>query len=136
MSFSSTEGNEACVMNMITHASAYSLYPVCTFIERQTLVCGAIHEKATNALDKYNRRGWTAVHAIPIENFQSAADELKMRTRWLGDNRCWIIKVKGEKNDSTMDIEGNNISWRIRLIKYDETDKFVPKMDFKDNGVV
>ncbi|KAF8333776.1 hypothetical protein F5887DRAFT_921751 [Amanita rubescens] len=120
--------HSTCVMNMITHDCAYSLYPVSTFIQRETVVCGPMNKKALTALEKYKRRGWTAVHAIRTENFQCAADELKMRRRRLGDDRCWMMKHKGEEKDNS----GNNITWLIRLTKYAKTERFVPRMEVKE----
>jgi hypothetical protein len=120
-------------MNMLTHNRAYSFYPVSTFIDRETVVCGPTNEKGLEALDKYKRRGWTIVHGIRSENIQCAADELKMRTRWVGDNRCWVIDLdepKGNMDRSDFHYS-KNISWRIRLTKYAKTDKFVPKMEIK-----
>ena len=118
---------------MLTHNRAYSLYPVSTFIDRKTVVCGPIDEKGSNALKKYKRRGWTVIHGIRTENFQCAADELKMRTRWLGDARCWIINLDGiEQDKDTSIIDGTqNISWCIKLTKYAKTEKFVPHMEIK-----
>ncbi|KAF8329031.1 hypothetical protein F5887DRAFT_895306 [Amanita rubescens] len=123
--------HSTCVMNVITHARAYSLYPVSTFIQRETIVCGPINKKALKALDKYKKRGWLAVHTILTENFQCAADELKMRTRWLGDSRCWMINLEGE-NKEWSKLEGHNILWCIKLTKYAKTYQFNPQMVIKN----
>ncbi|KAF8315107.1 hypothetical protein F5887DRAFT_891585 [Amanita rubescens] len=123
--------HSTCVMNVITHTRAYSLYPVSTFIQHETMVCGPINKKALTALEKYKKRGWHAVHAIRTENFQCAADELKMRTRWLGDSRCWKINLKGD-NQALSNLDGHNILWCIRLTKYAKTDTFTAQMEIKD----
>ncbi|KAF8327495.1 hypothetical protein F5887DRAFT_898771, partial [Amanita rubescens] len=124
--------HSTCVMNVITYQRAYSLYPVCTFIDRETLVCGVFNKKSLEALKKYERRGWIMVHAIRTENFQCAADELKMRTRRFGDDRCWMISLEGEKKDMCS-VEGHNISWHISLTKYAKTERFVPRMVIKNS---
>ncbi|KAA1474460.1 hypothetical protein DENSPDRAFT_841051 [Dentipellis sp. KUC8613] len=52
----------ACVMNIISHAAAYSLYPTATFEARVALAFPRNQRRIIPALQKYADRGWTIVH--------------------------------------------------------------------------
>ncbi|KIM40832.1 hypothetical protein M413DRAFT_40033, partial [Hebeloma cylindrosporum] len=58
--------HSTCVMNIITHDKAYSVFPRATFEERRSLV----HVKDTDstALTKYEERGWQLIQDIKSED--------------------------------------------------------------------
>jgi hypothetical protein len=86
----------ACVMNVITHAAAYLLYPYATFCQCRTLVCNVVtHPQVArpqeNALQKYRFQGWDVDPTIhKIEDPQTSFDR---RRCWVGDDYCWTISL-------------------------------------------
>ncbi|KAI0029336.1 hypothetical protein K488DRAFT_15199, partial [Vararia minispora EC-137] len=55
--------HSTCVMNIITHEKAYSLFPLATFEKREALIIKCQHERERDqiARQKYLSRGWTMV---------------------------------------------------------------------------
>lgn len=84
---------EACVMNVITHSMAYSLYPYATFQQRRSLVCGSGGIKREEARDKYQERGWRMEQHIDILETRDRRSDFKVGRRWVGDARCWKIPL-------------------------------------------
>ncbi|KAF9061531.1 hypothetical protein BDP27DRAFT_1189021, partial [Rhodocollybia butyracea] len=90
LSFHST-----CVMNIITHNAAYSLFPSLTFNESVTLMTNRPHpltEKQRDALTKYKNRGFDLIDSIQPQvsgNPESALTFLV--PRHVGDKHCWKI---------------------------------------------
>ena len=61
----------ACVMNLISHEKAYSLYPRGTFKERRSFAFqreGLSEEAAQVAREKYIARGWNMVQSLTSDD--------------------------------------------------------------------
>ncbi|KAI0341020.1 hypothetical protein BDW22DRAFT_1296455, partial [Trametopsis cervina] len=76
--------HSTCVMNFITHTTAYSLYPRATFEDTKSLVL-LDTPLQSHALQKYQERGWTLVRQLHFPDF-----DLDLSFRSLVDNRTWI----------------------------------------------
>ena len=80
----------ACVMNVISCDTAYSLYPLATFEERKALICRPPYDDRTYAAhNKYYDRGWEVRedHDYAEERFILYAQ------RWIGDKHTWKIPL-------------------------------------------
>ncbi|EIW78017.1 hypothetical protein CONPUDRAFT_146078 [Coniophora puteana RWD-64-598 SS2] len=82
-----------CTMNIIAFDCAYSLYPVQTFEDRETLVTSKEIDKSH--IDKYTRRGWSVVR-VPF----CPADARYKTSRWQPaafrtplDSRTWRVRL-------------------------------------------
>ncbi|KAF8176015.1 hypothetical protein BJ912DRAFT_987673 [Pholiota molesta] len=94
--------HSSCVMNIITHDKAYSLYPRATFEDYRSLMFSNSNDREENALKKYASRGWTTI--------------MLSSARYLGDRGCWTLPIlpalacppgRGESN-----------SWNVRFPRY------------------
>ncbi|KZV70734.1 hypothetical protein PENSPDRAFT_752268 [Peniophora sp. CONT] len=88
--------HSTCVMNIVTHSTAYSLFPRLTFGDRFsrtfTSEASAPREgpKWTAAHRKYTERGFTFVDAV-------VGDPIHGRVkRWIGDSSTWTIPLSPE----------------------------------------
>ncbi|KAJ6506807.1 hypothetical protein C8R45DRAFT_1208793 [Mycena sanguinolenta] len=85
MSFHTT-----CVMNIITHDKAFSLYPWSTFVTKEALVVETVGAGQEAGRKKYADRGWTMIHAMSA----SRNSELGVRVhRSIGDRFTWTISL-------------------------------------------
>ncbi|KAJ7311551.1 hypothetical protein DFH08DRAFT_718193, partial [Mycena albidolilacea] len=85
LSFHST-----AVMNIITHDTAYSLYPWSTFVTKQALVVETVGAGQEAGGRKYAGRGWKMIRSP----FPSCNSELGVRiARSVGDHFTWIISL-------------------------------------------
>jgi hypothetical protein len=85
---------EACVMNVITHNMAYSLYPYATYQQRRSLLCGSGGSKREEARVKYQDRGWIMEQCIDILETRDRRSDFKSGRRRVGDARCWKIPFR------------------------------------------
>ncbi|KDR77818.1 hypothetical protein GALMADRAFT_65576 [Galerina marginata CBS 339.88] len=121
--------HSTCVMNIITHEKAYSLYPRATFDERRTLSYVPDptedngHEKRQVALQKYTSRGWTVVDRITDVEFRDPRSAFASGERHLGDFKCWTLPILPKLALPKSTIEAN--SWALL---YDR--KLEPLMTF------
>ncbi|KAL1728527.1 hypothetical protein EV714DRAFT_285616 [Schizophyllum commune] len=108
------------VMNLITHSTAYSLYPRSTFDEGRSLLMKPFSEspKLLDALDKYEDRGLTIVRSIGRFEASDATREFGKRYRWVGDAMTWVLPLPGTGDDPVVytDHEDHALyrSWRLR----------------------
>ncbi|KAK2464967.1 hypothetical protein APHAL10511_003043 [Amanita phalloides] len=86
--------HSTCVMNVITHNMAYSLFPYATFQQHRALVCGPSGEKRSWAHEKYRERGWEVEPYIDIDEMMSIRSDFIFGRRWVGDGRCWMIPLQ------------------------------------------
>ncbi|KAF7341848.1 hypothetical protein MSAN_02040300 [Mycena sanguinolenta] len=85
MSFHTT-----CVMNVITHDKALSLYPRSTFVTNEALVVETAGAGQEAGRQKYADRGWTLIHTMSA----SRNSELGVRVRRsVGDRFTWTISL-------------------------------------------
>jgi hypothetical protein len=115
----------ACVMNLITHERAYSLYPHATFEEGRSLVISTEGSKQESARKKYTERGWTMVETGQDEDVRNARSDFTPCRRHIGDSRCWTIPVL-PKLDLPEDFMATN-TWEL---KYDP----VVELEFEASG--
>ncbi len=104
----------ACVMNIITHDKAYSLYPRATFVHNQSVVLEP-WSPAERALEKYSKRGWTQIGVKDAtENTLDTAAVFPTGGRYVGDKSCWVLPLYPEINVAgKVDIESD--SWTTIL---------------------
>ncbi|KJA24232.1 hypothetical protein HYPSUDRAFT_86192 [Hypholoma sublateritium FD-334 SS-4] len=124
-----------CVMNIITHDTAYSFFPWTTFEERCALMCKARNTKRDNAYRKYTRRGWSFVTLNdlllqkkddPFSSFAFAAQSASSMfhkpcityssMRYVGDRWCWRIPISTGIEPRKGYIESN--SWTMNFGNY------------------
>jgi hypothetical protein len=80
-------------MNIITHDSAYALYPIATFEQRRSLICATEGSKQDKARAKYIARGWTMEASLPPHEIGDRLSDFRMGNRWIGDKACWTMKI-------------------------------------------
>lgn len=83
----------ACVMNFITHAAAFSLYPMSTFSDRRSLVLARLSPEESSAAKKYSQRGWRIDRFLRVEEFFDGPYELGVQQRRIGDALCWSFEL-------------------------------------------
>lgn len=107
----------ACVMNIITHDYAISLYPDLTFLDRLSLFNHPISsEQHDVARRKYEPRGWDFIDSIDLDIEADPTHSLFLGHRAFGDSKCWKVQLYPKKtNDLIGDLNLN--TW---LQEYDE----------------
>ena len=110
---------KACVMNVITHDTAYSFFPWVTFEERLSLVCLDGDDIREKAFRKYSDRGWTFVTLndlrrqkirSPYLSFEVGREYNKeISARFVGDRRCWKVPLSPVLSLPNSYVENN--SW-------------------------
>ncbi|KAI5891523.1 uncharacterized protein SCHCODRAFT_01096993 [Schizophyllum commune H4-8] len=115
--------HSTAVMNVITHSTAYALYPETTFHERRSLwmrpLCES--EKLQVAYEKYEDRGFRMVQSIHRSEAADAACELGKRFRWIGDAMTWVLPLPAT-GDFPIEYEDKEDhakyrSWRLQYHK-------------------
>ncbi|KAF5360145.1 hypothetical protein D9758_011343 [Tetrapyrgos nigripes] len=109
--------HSTCVMNVITHANAYSFFPRATFESRRTVLTrdttGFWPADMVNAEQKYKTRGWTFVDvASSLETLTPKSEFSSFGVRHIGDHACWTIPLSSFEDLSTEDDLWLN-SWKI-----------------------
>jgi hypothetical protein len=89
----------ACVMNVISHRAAYSLYPTLTFERRCSLICATQGADQKAAREKYIQRGWAMVEVPELSDTKAS---LLASTRRVGDCHCWTIPLPAISTDTRM----------------------------------
>ncbi|CAA7266123.1 unnamed protein product [Cyclocybe aegerita] len=115
--------HSTCVMNVITHEKAYSLYPRGTFNERRTLLYLPEEPRQASAHAKYAARGWELVPTITDEEFDDPSFAFAHGNRYLGDAKCWTIPILPK-----LDLPESRIEAHTWALLYD-TD-LEPQMSF------
>ncbi|KAK2464969.1 hypothetical protein APHAL10511_003045 [Amanita phalloides] len=110
--------HSTCVMNVITHNMAYSLFPYATFQQRRALACGTNGGNRSWARDKYRERGWEVERRFDTPEMRSIRSDFIFGRRWVGDGRCWMIPLQPYLSEyaETEGIVRDRItsnSWRI-----------------------
>ena len=107
------DATKACVMNIITHDKAYSLYPRATFVHNHSVVLEP-WSPAERALEKYSKRGWTQITVKDAKENPHDAAVFPAGGRYVGDKSCWVLPVYPEINVAgKVDIESD--SWTTLL---------------------
>ncbi len=112
----------ACVMNVITHNKAYCLFPRGTFgkhrrsLEVYPYRSSSDTTRATQALEKYESRGWTIIPTAAREDFEGPNAAFPHGLRRVGDAKCWTIPISPYINLPDGCIESN--SW---VTRYDQS---------------
>ncbi|KAJ7187189.1 hypothetical protein C8R46DRAFT_1025093 [Mycena filopes] len=81
--------HSTCVMNVISHAKAYALYPQSTFIANQALVVVTAGAGQEAGRQKYADRGWRMIELSGGCDHEMAAGVV----RWVGDRFTWTIAL-------------------------------------------
>ncbi|KAK1230340.1 hypothetical protein PQX77_006571 [Marasmius sp. AFHP31] len=86
------------VMNLISYSHAISLYPQSTFRDRVSLLNSPSTEEVgtrnyTDAIKKYQKRGWKMIDSGSGCNVLSRHSDLNMFVRRVGDRQCWTIPL-------------------------------------------
>ncbi|KDR69023.1 hypothetical protein GALMADRAFT_145762 [Galerina marginata CBS 339.88] len=109
--------HSTCVMNVITHEKAYSLYPRATFDQRRALsyIPPATELNDTEARKiaqlKYVSRGWQIVDQITDDEFRDPGSVFAPGERHLGDSKCWTLPILPKLELPESNIEAN--SWSL-----------------------
>jgi len=83
----------ACVMNAISHDTAYAFFPRATFEERRSLVCTTSAERRDIALTKYSARGWHVLTRLSRRERQNSRSSLHAGKRSMQDCRTWRLRL-------------------------------------------
>ncbi|KAL0056852.1 hypothetical protein AAF712_016535 [Marasmius tenuissimus] len=86
------------VMNLISYSHAISLYPQSTFRDRVSLLNSPSPREVgtrnyTDAIKKYEKRGWKMINSGSGCNALSRHSDLNMFLRRVGDRHCWTIPL-------------------------------------------
>ncbi|KAJ7635114.1 hypothetical protein FB45DRAFT_1143097 [Roridomyces roridus] len=93
------------VMNLISHASAYSLYPWSTFVTKRAVQVGYSMTSREEGRQKYIDRGWQMSSSAPTSTeFQGL--------RWVGDRHTWTLPLPLPAKASKTDFATGN-SWKF-----------------------
>ncbi|TDL16736.1 hypothetical protein BD410DRAFT_730928 [Rickenella mellea] len=85
------EFHSTVVMNVVTHAAAYSFYPKATFEESRSLICNTKVRNAHIAFAKYARRGFQMLATLGPGEMDSPSSSLYFCDRWANDDRSWVL---------------------------------------------
>ena len=88
----STDWCEACIMNVITHDTAYSIYARATFIKQRSLVYNR-RRRSPEALVKYEQCGWLQLPYLEATDYDNSSSSFARGTHHLGDRKCWTIQL-------------------------------------------
>ncbi|TFK63308.1 hypothetical protein BDN72DRAFT_902536 [Pluteus cervinus] len=127
--------HSTCVMNFITHDTAYSLFPYATFEERVALVIKKSRDE--RCLDKYRARGWTILNQVPLAEARDPRSDFYSRsrrngtTRYVGDKRCWTIPLSPKLEAGTSGSTKYLNSWQLFHKDTDTPNSYGCDMRFK-----
>ncbi|KAF9456065.1 hypothetical protein BDZ94DRAFT_1276577 [Collybia nuda] len=115
--------HSTCVMNIISHNTAYAFYPLATFEQRRSLICATEGSKQDIARRKYISRGWTMEPALARWELLDRYSDFRCGNRWVGDSSCWTIEIL-PKMDFACDFVNSN-TW-----EHTYSDELEARMDF------
>jgi hypothetical protein len=92
----------ACVMNIITHDAAYSLYPLPTFIDHIALSFATTSPLDVIAVKKYEERGWAMLPSYDLSVWTSVFAVGK--TRSVLDTMTWKVPFETTGVDESRQI--------------------------------
>ena len=81
-------------MNFISYRSAYSLYPLHTFVYKFGILLN--ETTAHNHIEKYRHLGWRIVRSVTQTKYARLGQELKAPLRFVGDKHTWTIDLDDE----------------------------------------
>ncbi|KAF8347121.1 hypothetical protein F5887DRAFT_882091, partial [Amanita rubescens] len=128
--FAILQFHSTCVLNFITDSKAYCLYPFSTLCEKKTLVCGPTTVKIVDALQKYERRGWTIMANMTIDMLLiNPTSEYNIKYRRIDDVFCWSRELEHRACDEGVRVKQTmgcqNFKWRIVFDKYRSYDNML-----------
>jgi len=104
----------ACVMNVITHNRAYSIYPRATFIEQ----CSLVYNRSEDSMEgwsKYEQQGWIQIPFLEANNYDNPFSSFTRGSQHIGDNKCWTIELDPTISTSQDYMDSN--TWYLHYIK-------------------
>lgn len=107
--------HSTCVMNLITHEKAYSLYPRSTFEERRSLHSSDGSWRADSqmvAKNKYAGRGWLIVDRLTQAEIDDRTSAFAYGRRVIGDQYCWTVDLLPKLADLPQGFVESN-SWGL-----------------------
>jgi hypothetical protein len=106
----------ACVMNILTHDTAYSFFPRATFEDRISLSLSQ-GSRNESALTKYANRGWTILEWITSADLSNRKFLFPQKLRYVGDTDCWKMPIFPQfvpnQPSSSLNISMESNSWRV-----------------------
>ncbi|KAI5886737.1 uncharacterized protein SCHCODRAFT_02602576 [Schizophyllum commune H4-8] len=99
------------VMNIISHRSAYSLYPVNTFLKKTGI---RFIDLSVGTLDKYIDRGFALAKTVTLKQWERMGREMCTLTRYVGDKSTWIIDLDDTAGTFADSVLFN--SWQFKWI--------------------
>ncbi|RPD65283.1 hypothetical protein L226DRAFT_456156 [Lentinus tigrinus ALCF2SS1-7] len=121
--------HSTCVMNVITHDAAYSLYPYATFeLNSSAVLTKDTSPRTTNALEKYVGRGFRMLDA-KILSTNPKGDQTTFVVdlqRQVADEHSWIIPLSTNglpRNEGTSSIA--KYAWRFKKRYYNSNEYIV-----------
>ncbi|KAJ3819026.1 hypothetical protein F5880DRAFT_1490392, partial [Lentinula raphanica] len=107
--------HSTCVMNIITHRSAYSLYPFTTFKKNATVLVnarGRLLQKYKRAVEKYRHRGFTVNATIPLK-YATKGEYGFVVPRWIGDKSTWVYPVEYFGQGNVPEDTAERVGWDV-----------------------
>ncbi|KAK7458692.1 hypothetical protein VKT23_009691 [Stygiomarasmius scandens] len=108
--------HSTCVMNVITHANAYSFFPRATFETRRSVLArnnSSVNNASSAATRKYTARGWAIVDTVTsLESLGPHSEFSSFGIRHAGDSACWVIPLSPVEGLASGDDLWLN-SWRV-----------------------
>ncbi|KAK7027414.1 hypothetical protein VNI00_015250 [Paramarasmius palmivorus] len=84
-------GHSTLSMNIATAHQVVSFYPTTSFIDKKTVRLMDNTPSITKLTEAYGKSGWVSADALTGEEVLHPDHELSIKTRWFGDNHCWVI---------------------------------------------
>ncbi|KAJ3967447.1 hypothetical protein EV361DRAFT_807255 [Lentinula raphanica] len=107
--------HSTCVMNIITHKAAYSLFPFTTFKKTATVLVnarGRLLRQYNQAVQKYRHRGFMVNTTVPLK-YAIAGEYGFTVPRWIGDRRTWVYPVEYYGKGKIPNDRAERVSWDI-----------------------
>ncbi|KAK7019815.1 hypothetical protein VNI00_017904 [Paramarasmius palmivorus] len=81
------------VMNVATSNDLISLYPNTSFVQHAALYVQDITPPIQDARKRNEERGWVPISMVSARTSLESKDELSFKTRWVGDQHCWVFPL-------------------------------------------
>ncbi|EEB88774.1 hypothetical protein MPER_13211 [Moniliophthora perniciosa FA553] len=119
------------VLNIASAFEIISLYPATSFLHNQSLyLLDTKIPKIRDAMQKYENRKWDTVTMLPATTALDYSSELSLKTRWIGDDHCWILKLPFIPGLPSAEHDRLRVtSWRITYAKHDEARMVKNRLD-------
>jgi len=119
----------ACVINVISHYAAYSLFPYATFVEATSLNITTAGSGQDAAREKYEKRGWRMKSSAAKFELLASLSDFRVGFRWVGDNRTWTIPLDPPLHSGALTCSPDLLPLHSFGLEYDSN--YDPKLKYQ-----